>query len=99
LKEEILLEKNKIISEEELRKLESALSQNDSNFRLCLSNAVQCLGSNQPVQARDWLLKAIKCEEGAMNIFKEMKEIEDKLLKLTKREFKTFKKEWRDERV
>jgi len=42
-------------------------------------------------------LKAIKCEEGAMNIFKEMKDIEDKLLKLTKREFKTFKKERRDE--
>lgn len=98
LKEEMLLEKDKIVSEEELRKLESVLSQNDSNFRLCLSNSVQCLGSNQPVQARDWLLKAIKCEEGSMNVFKEMKELEDQLLKLTKREFKTFKKEWKDER-
>jgi hypothetical protein len=98
LKEEILLEKNKIISEEELRKLESVLSKYDNNFRLCLSNAVQCLKSNQPSQARDWLFKAIKCEEGAMNIFKEMKELENRLLKLTRREFKTFKKEWKDEK-
>jgi hypothetical protein len=97
LKEEILLEKDKIVSEEELRRLESVLSKNDDNFRLSLSNSTQCLRSNQPIQAKDWLLKAINCEEGAMNIFKEMKDIEDKLLKLTKREFKTFKKEWRDE--
>jgi hypothetical protein len=98
LKEEILLAKNKIVSEEELRKLESVLSQNDSNFRLCLSNAVQCLRSNQPIQAKEWLLKAIRCEEGATNIFKKMKELENRLLKLTRREFKTFKKEWRDEK-
>jgi hypothetical protein len=74
------------------------LSKYDNNFRLCLSNAVQCLKSNQPSQARDWLFKAIKCEEGAMNIFKEMKELENRLLKLTRREFKTFKKEWKDEK-
>lgn len=98
LKKEIMIEKNKIISEEKLKQLESILSKCDNDFRLCLTNAVQCLRSNQPVQARDWLLKAIKSEEGAMNIFKEMKGIEDQLLKLTKREFKTFKKEWRDER-
>ena len=98
LKEEILLEKNKIISEEKIRQLETVLSKYDNDFRLCLSNSVQRLRSNQPVQAKDWLLKAINCEKGAMNIFKEMKDIEDKLLKLTKREFKTFKKEWRNEK-
>ena len=59
---------------------------------------MESLRTNQPAQARDWLLKAIKCEEEAVNIFKEMKEIEGRLLKLTKREFRTLKQEMKDEK-
>ena len=33
-----------------------------------------------------------------MNIFKEMKDVENRLLKLTKREFRTFKQEMKDEK-
>ena len=97
IKEELLIEKNKIISEEKLRRLESVLSRYDNDFRYSISSAVGCLKANQSVQARDWLLKAISCEEGARNVFKEMKELEGRLLKLTKREFKTFKQEMKDE--
>jgi len=96
--EEILIEKNKIISEGKLRQLEGVLSRYDNDFRQCLSSSVESLRANQPAQARDWLLKAIKCEEGAVNIFKEMKVIEGRLLKLTKREFRTLKQEMRDEK-
>ena len=98
VREEINMEKNKIMSEEKLRQFESTLSKYDSDFRYSVSSAVECLRSNQPGQARDWLLKAISFEEGAMNIFKEMKELENRLLRLTKREFNTFKQEMKDEK-
>jgi hypothetical protein len=98
IKQEILIEKNKIISEEKLRRLESVLSRYDNDFRYSVSSAVECLKSNQPAQARDWLLKAIQCEEGAMNIFKEMNDMENRLIKLTKRELKAFKQEMKDEK-
>jgi hypothetical protein len=99
IKEEILIEKNKITSEDKLRRLESVLSRYDNDFRYSISSAVECLKANQSVQARDWLLKAISCEEGARNVFKEMKELEGRLLKLTKSEFKTFKQEMKDEKA
>jgi len=60
--------------------------------------ALDSLRSNQPQQARDWILKAIRCEEIAMTTFEKMKDIEDRLLKLTKREFRTLKKEMKDEK-
>ena len=44
------------------------LSRYDNDFRYSVSSAVECLKSNQPAQARDWLLKAIQCEEEAMNL-------------------------------
>ena len=98
VREEILLEKNKIVTERELKEMEASLIRNDNDFRYCLRQAVECLKSNQPQQARDWILKAIRCEEIATTIFKNMKDIEDRLLKLTKREFKTLKKEMKDEK-
>jgi hypothetical protein len=97
VREEILLEKNKIITEKQLKEMEASLIRNDNDFRFSVSAGVECLRSNQPAQARDWLLKGIKCEEGALTMMKEMKEIENRLLKLTKMEFKTLKKEWKDE--
>ena len=98
VREEILLEKNKIITEKELKEMEASLIRNDNDFRYSLSAAVECLKSNQPQQARDWILKAIRCEEIATTILKKMKDIEDRLFKLTKREFKTLKKEMKDEK-
>jgi len=98
VREEILLEKNKIITEKELKEMEASLIRNDNDFRYSLSAAVECLKSNQPAQARDWILKAIRFEEIETTIFKNMKNIEDRLLKLTKREFKTLKKEMNDEK-
>ena len=98
VREEILLEKNKIITEKELKEMEASLIKNDNDFRYSISAAVECLKSNQPQQARDWILKAIRCEEIAATIFKNMKNIEGRLLKLTKREFKTLKKEMKDEK-
>jgi hypothetical protein len=98
VREEILLEKNKIITEKELKEMESSLVRNDNDFRYSLSTAVECLKSNQPQQGRDWILKAIRCEEIGMTIFKNMKDIEDRLFKLTKKEFKTLKKEMNDEK-
>jgi hypothetical protein len=98
VKEEILLEKNKILSEEKLRELEKELVKYDQDFRYDLNMAVANLRSNQPGQAREWISKAIKAEEEAMNIFKEMKSMEDKLLRLTKVEFRTLKKEAKEER-
>jgi len=98
VREEILLEKNKIITEKELKEMETSLIRNDNDFRYSLSAAVECLKSNQPQQARDWILKAIRCEEIAKTIFQKMKDIEDRLFKLTKREFKTLKKEMNDEK-
>ncbi len=98
VKEEILLEKNKIISEEKIRELETELLKYDKDFRDDLNTGVACLRSNQPDQAREWISKAIKAEEEAMNIFKVMKGVEDRLLKLTRMEFKTLKKEAKEEK-
>lgn len=98
VREEILLEKRKILSEEELRRLESAIMEYDKDFRYSLNMGVASLKAGQPNQARDWLLKAIRSEEGAMTLFWEMKNLEDQLLKLTKLEYKTLKKEAREEK-
>jgi len=98
VREEILLEKNKIVSERNLKEMEDSLIRNDNDFRYCLGMAIDSLKSNQPQQARDWILKVIRCEEIATTIFKNMKDIEGRLLKLTKREFKTLKKEMKDEK-
>ena len=98
VREEILLEKNKIVSEKELKEMETSLTSNDNDFRYCLGMAVDSLKSNRPQQARDWILKAIACEETAVTIFKNIKDMEDRLLKLTRREFKTLKKEMKDEK-
>lgn len=98
VREEILLEKNKIITEKEFKEMEASLVRNDNDFRYSLSAAVECLKSDQPQQARDWILKAIRCEEIATTILKQMKDVEDRLFKLTKREFKTLKKEMKDEK-
>jgi hypothetical protein len=98
VKEEILIEKDKILSEEKLRELESELARYDKDLRYGLNMAVASLRSNQPSQARDWLTKAIKAEEEAINIFEEMKRLEDRLLKLTRMELRTFKKEVKDDK-
>jgi len=97
-KEEILLEKRKILSEETLRKLESALEQYDKDFRYSLNMAVASLRSSQPSQARGWLSRALKSEEEALRSSQEMKGLEDQLLKLTKLEYKTLKKESKEEK-
>ena len=98
VKEEILIEKGKILSEEKLREMESEVMRFDKDFRYSLNMAVTSLRSNQPAQARDWVLKAIRAEEEAVNILKEMKGLEDRLLKLTKMEFRTLKKEAKEEK-
>ena len=98
VKEEIQIEKDKILSEEKLREMESEVLRFDKDFRYFLNMAVASLRSNQPNQARDWVLKAIRAEEEAVNILKEMKSLEDRLLKLTKMEFRTLRKEAKEER-
>jgi hypothetical protein len=98
VKEEILIEKDKILSEEKLREMESEVMRYDKDFRYSLNMAVASLRSNQPNEARDWVSKAIKAEEEAVNILKEMKSLEDRLLKLTKMEFRTLKKEVKEEK-
>jgi hypothetical protein len=91
VKKEIQLEKRKILSEEKLKELESALTKYDKDFRYCLKMSTASLSADQSGQARDWLLKAIKHEEEAMKAFKEMKKLEEGLFKLTKIEYKAFK--------
>jgi hypothetical protein len=98
VREEIQIEKDKILSEEKLREMEAEVMRYDKDFRYSLNMAVASLRSNQPNQARDWVLKAIKAEEEAVNILKEMKSLEDRLLKLTKMEFRTLRKEAKEER-
>jgi hypothetical protein len=93
VKEELLLEKRKLLSEEKLGELESELIKYDKDFRYCLSMAAASLKASQAGQAREWLSRGIQYEEGAMKTFKEMKEFEDRLLKLTKKEYKAFKAE------
>ena len=93
VKEELLLEKRKLLSEEKIGELESELIKYDKDFRYCLRMAAASLTAGQPGQAREWLSRGIQYEEGAVKTFKEMKEFEDKLLKLTKKEYKAFKEE------
>ena len=89
--QEILLEKRKILSEEKLRELETVLERYDNDFRYCLRMTTASLIAHRPVQAGDWLSKAIECEKRAIDAFNEMKRLEDRLLKLTQIEFKAFK--------
>jgi len=98
VREEMKVEKNKIMSEEKLQQLETRITKYDNDFRNSLSSAVDCLKYNQPAQATEWLLKAIKCEEEAMITFKEMNELENLLLNLTKKEFRAVRREIRDEK-
>jgi hypothetical protein len=93
LKNELLIEKRRILSDEKLIDVESKIIQYDRDFRNSLNMAVASLRANQPDQVRDWLLKAIRSEEEAMILFKEMKSLEDMLLKLTRMEFKALNKE------
>jgi len=93
VKEEIRQEKRKIVSEERLRQLQSELSKYDQDFRYCIRMAAGTLSAGQPVQARDWIQRAIGFEQHAADLFAEMKDVEDKLLNLTKKEYKAFKKE------
>jgi hypothetical protein len=51
VREEILLEKNKIITEKELKEMEASLIRNDNDFRYSLSTAVECLKSNRNVSS------------------------------------------------
>jgi len=92
-RDEILIEKRKVLSDEKLLELNAKFSQYDRGFQNALNMSIASLRANQPGQAKDWLLKAIKCEEEAMILFKEMKSLEDMLLKLTKIEFKALDKE------
>ena len=93
VKEELVLEKRKLLSEEKLGELESELIKYDKDFRYCLSMAAASLKAGQAGQAREWLSRGIQYEEGAVQTFKEMKDFEDRLLKLTKKEYKAFKAE------
>jgi hypothetical protein len=97
-REEIILEKNKIVSEEKLRRMESEVIKHDKEFRYYLNMAISGLTSNQPDQTKDMLIKAIRSEEETQYMLEEMKILEDKLLKLTKKEFKTMKAEQKDEK-
>jgi hypothetical protein len=93
VKEEIRQEKRKIVSEERLRQLQSELQKYDQDFRYCIRMAVGTLSAGQPLQARDWIQKAIGFEQHAADLFAEMQELEEKLLSLTNKEYKAFKKE------
>lgn len=92
-REELVVEKKKILSDEKLRDLESKLLKYDKNFRYSLNMSVMALRGNQPGQAKDWLQKAIRSEEEALIMFKEMKTLEDQLLKLTRVEYKVHERE------
>jgi len=93
VREEIRQEKDKIISEERLRQVHSELTQHDKDFQYCLKMAAATLSAGQPGQARDWIEKAVDCEQRALKMFEEMQEVEGKLLSLTKKEYKAFKRE------
>jgi hypothetical protein len=93
VKEEIRQEKRKIVSEERLRQLQSELQKHDQDFRYCVRMAAGTLSAGQAVQARDWIQRAIGSEQKASDLFAEMKEVEEKLLSLTRKEYKALKKE------
>jgi len=78
----LLMEKRKILSDEKLLELENRLLEYEKNSCNSLATAVGSLRSKQPGQARDWLVKAIRCEEEGMIIFREMKSLEDRLMRL-----------------
>ena len=93
VREEIRQEKDKIVSEDRLRQVQSELTKHDKDFQYCLKMAAATLSAGQPGQARDWIEKAVGCEQRALEIFEEMREVERKLLSLTKKEYKAFKRE------
>ena len=93
VRDEIRQEKDKIVSEERLRQVQSEVTKHDKDFQYCLKMAAATLSAGQPGQARDWIEKAVGCEQRALKMFEEMQEIEGKLLSLTKKEYKAFKRE------
>ena len=92
-KEEFIQEKRKVLSEEKLNSLESAVTKYTDDFNYCLKMAASSLYADQPGQARNWLMRAIQNEESALRNLREMKKVEDKLLKLTKIETRAMEKE------
>ena len=93
IKEEIIQEKQKILSEEKLNNLESTIIKYKDEFDYCLKMAASSLYADQSGQARNWLLQAVQNEESAIKDLREMKKVEDRLLKLTKIEIRTMQDE------
>ena len=93
VKQEILAEKRKLISEERIKEFQKAFEKYDLNFRQCLKSAIDHLKTGLLAQSVDWLERAMKEEEEAMRVVQEMQAMENQLLKLTEIEGRVAKNE------
>jgi len=92
IQKEILEQRTKIKTEEEIRDLDSEVKKYEENFRYCLSMVVNYLNAGRLEEAKKWLYKAVEYERGTAALLKKMKRLEDLLLKLTRIEVKLEEK-------
>jgi len=92
-KKEIESEEKKRKIEEIIEKIEKLILQHTKEFNQCFNYAVQNLRNNNPYEAIKCLKESLKIESKIKDLFKQMKELEGDLKKLTKRGFRFLRKE------
>jgi len=78
LKRRMALEKRKVLSEDDLLRLEKEFRHQDQKLTVLLKSGTSRLRQNNPDRARDFLTRAIDLEYRALANLEEMERIEEK---------------------
>ncbi len=82
----------KLGCEEKLRYFEKKIEEYDKDFTYSLKMVIVNLNAGKTEDSKKWINEAIRYEYGILRICKQMKVLEDLMIKITKREFREFKK-------
>lgn len=92
VREEVQEELAKINAEQKLAEFESEWESYDENFRNCLNNAIAKLNEGLVEETKKHLKEAMNYEANTIEVLERMKDLEDLLYALTKKELKTLQK-------
>ncbi len=88
IKKEILEQREKINIEQKIEALDLEIKKYQENFNYNLNMSVNYLNAGKLEEAKEWLYKAIECEKKTGSLLKNMQQLENVILKLTRVEVK-----------